>query len=116
MRGDVTVRVLDKLAEIIEDVKTGLDPDVIAYWYRIIESEAKAACPKKYRDSIEVLQNPILPIKYEVKASRRAVRYIVEAIERNLPAMPFATRLYFQKLEELIDEEAAKLEREERTV
>jgi hypothetical protein len=49
-------------------------------------------------------------MKFELKASRRAVRHVVEAIERNLREMPFSTRLYFQKLEEIIDNEAASFE------
>jgi hypothetical protein len=107
---DISVGVLDRLSELIQDVKLGLDPDIIANWYRIIESEAKQSCPQKYRDSIKVVQDPMLPMKFQLKASRRAVRHVVNAIDHNLKEMPIATRLYFQKLEEIIDDEAASFE------
>ena len=36
------------------------------------------------------------------------MKYVTEAIDRNLNAMPMATRLYFQKLSELIQAEALR--------
>ncbi len=110
MRKDITIRAVDKLSEMIQDATQGLDPDILSNWYRIIENEAKNNCPEKYRASIKVIQNPMLPMKFELKSSRRAIRYIVDAIESNLKDMPFSTRLYFQKLEEIIDNEAASFE------
>jgi len=78
---------------------------VLAGWYRKVESDAKARAPENLRDSIQVIQNEILPMKFEFKASKRVVRYVIEAIDDNLAAMPMATRLYFQKLSELIQAE-----------
>ena len=97
------MRVLQKLLKEIEDLKLGLDPTVLAGWYNKIESDAKAKAPLHLRDSIQVVQNEILPMKFEFKTSKRAVSYVFEAIEDNLPSMPFATKLYFQKLEEIIE-------------
>jgi hypothetical protein len=111
MENDISSRVLDKLSELIQDTKLGLDPEIIANWYKIIEAEAKESCPEKLRESIKVIQDPILPMKFQLKSSRRAVKHVVEAINRNLPDMPMATRLYFQKLQEIIDEEAASQDR-----
>jgi hypothetical protein len=99
-------RVIEKLVQEIENLKTGLDPTVLAGWYHKVESDAKASTPAHLRDSIQVIQNEILPMKFEFKVSRRAVSYVMEAIDRNLSAMPLATRLYFQKLEELIQAQA----------
>jgi len=110
LKDDITIKALDRLSELIQDTKTGFDPDILHNWYKIIESEAKEACPEKIRDSIKVMQDPLLPMKFELKSSRRSVRYVVEAINRNLSNMPFSTRLYFQKLEEIIDSEAALFE------
>ena len=59
-------------------------------------------------DSIGVVQDPIIQLKFEFMTSRRAIKYVIEAIERNLDAMPLATRLYFQKLSELIQAEALR--------
>jgi hypothetical protein len=44
-------------------------------------------------------------MKFEFKASRRTVKYVLEAIDENLESMPKATQLYFQKLSELIQAE-----------
>jgi hypothetical protein len=97
------MRVLQKLLKEIEDLKLGLDPTVLAGWYTKIASDAKAKAPLHLRESIQVVQNEILPMKFEFKTSKRAVSYVFEAIEDNLSSMPFATKLYFQKLEELIE-------------
>ena len=110
MKEDITIKALDRLSELIQDTKTGFDPDILHNWYKIIESEAKEDCPEKFKNSIKVIQDPLLPMKFELKSSRRSVRYVVKAIERNLPNMPFSTRLYFQKLQEIIDKEAELFE------
>ena len=103
---NVEVNVLNKLIETIEGAKVGLDSEVIAKWYAVIESESKVLCPtSELRDSIHVVQNPVLPMKFEFKSSKRAIPYVVSAIESNLNEMPFATRLYFQKFEEIMQQE-----------
>lgn len=108
MSGDIEVRVLNKLLEMIEDIKVGLDPDVLADWYNVIETEARALSPEELKDTIVVNRDPVITLKFEFKTSRRAIQYVIEAIENNLNKMPFATRLYFQKLEEIILQEASK--------
>jgi hypothetical protein len=99
------MRIIEALVQEIERLKLGLDPEVLAGWYRKIESDARAKAPSHLKESIEVIQNQLLPMKFEFKTSKRAVGYVLEAIDRNLPAMPTATRLYFQKLSELIQAE-----------
>jgi hypothetical protein len=81
---------------------------VLAGWYNKVESDAKSKAPPHLVDSIQVVQDPLLPMKFEFKTSRRAVNFVIEAIEDNLRKMPTATRLYFQKLEELIQQELYK--------
>ena len=93
------------LIDEIEGLKVGLDPNVLAGWYNKIESDAKAKAPRELVDSIEVVQDPILPMKFEFRTSRRVVHCVLEAIDSNLNDMPTATRLYFQKLSELIQHE-----------
>ena len=102
---DEETRVIERLVQEIDNLKMGLDPTVLAGWYSRVEAEAKARAPEHLRDSIQVIQNEILPMKFEFKTSRRAVGYVLEAIDSNLEAMPLATRLYFQKLSELIQAE-----------
>jgi hypothetical protein len=100
---NIEVNTLNKLVETIQDVQSGLDPEVLSRWYEILEAESKALCPTdELSSSIRVIQNLDLPMKFELKSSKRAIPYIVEAIENNLNSMPFATRLYFQKFEEII--------------
>jgi hypothetical protein len=100
--------VLNKLLREIENLKLGLDPSVLAGWYNKIAGDAKARAPSHLIDSIDAVQDPILPMKFEFKTSRRAVKYVIEAIDRNLSEMPMATRLYFQKLSELIQAESLR--------
>ncbi|HUI23467.1 MAG TPA: hypothetical protein VLY82_03635 [Nitrososphaerales archaeon] len=100
--------VLNRLLQEIEDLKLGLDPKVLAGWYQKIASDAKEKAPAHLVDTIDVIQDPILPMKFEFRSSKRAIRYVLEAIDRNLVAMPMATRLYFQKLAELIQTEALR--------
>lgn len=97
--------VLNRLLKEIEDLKLGLDPAVLAGWYNKIAEDARRQAPSHLVDSIGVLQDPILPMKFEFKTSRRAVRYVLDAIDSSLEGMPLATRLYFQKLSELIQAE-----------
>ena len=100
--------VLNRLLQEIEDLKLGLDPNVLLGWYNKIASDAKSEAPRHLTDSIDVIQDPILPMKFEFKTSRRAIKYVLEAIDRNLNEMPLATRLYFQKLSELIEAESLR--------
>jgi hypothetical protein len=100
--------VLNRLVQEIENLKLGLEPEVLAGWYNKVASDAKAKAPRELADLIDVIQNPILPMKFEFKTSRRTVKYVLEAIDDNLEAMPTATRLYFQKLSELIQTETLR--------
>lgn len=100
--------VLQRLLQEIEDLKLGLEPEVLAGWYEKVANDAKAEAPRHLVDSISVGQDPILPMKFEFKTSRRAVKYVLDAIDANLGEMPTATRLYFQKLSELIQQETLR--------
>jgi hypothetical protein len=103
-------RILKKLLERIENIKDGLDPGVLAYWFEVIENDAKKLSTEELRDKIEIKQDSVLWMKFNIKASRRTVSYIISSIEKNLSSMPFATRLYFQKVEELLQEEAFRFD------
>ena len=100
------IRLIQRLVMEIEKLKMGLDPDVLAAWYRKVEVDAKARVRPDLRDSIQVIRDPVLTMKFEFRASKRAVDKVIEAIEANLSSMPLATRLYFEKLEELIEAQA----------
>jgi len=102
------MRLIERLVQEIENLKLGLDPDVLAGWYGKIEKAARAKAPEHLKDSIQVIRDPVLTMKFEFKTSRRAVAYVIEAIEENEAAMPLATRLYFEKLGELIQAQASR--------
>jgi hypothetical protein len=104
----VEANLLNRLVETIEDVQVGLDPRVLALWYKKIEKQARDVCPtEELKRSIHVIQNPELPMKFHLKSSKRAIPYVIEAVENNAGQMPFATRLYFQKFVEIIQKELA---------
>ncbi|MGQ9719475.1 MAG: hypothetical protein ACUVWK_06550 [Nitrososphaerales archaeon] len=105
---DIGISAIDKLLKMIEDKKLGLDPDVLAYWFSVVESDAKSLCPEDLRDSISIKQDPVLWMRFQLKTSRRAVQFLIQAIEKNLPSMPYATRLYFMKVGEIIEDEASR--------
>ena len=108
MSDNVELKVLENLAATIHDVNVGLEPDMLAGWYKIIIGQAREAAPEHLKNSIEVVQDNVLSMKFNIKCSRRAVHYVVDSIESNITQMPFATRLYFQKVEEIITSEAGK--------
>jgi len=53
-------------------------------------------------DKINIKQDPILPVKFNVDTSKRAVRYFMQVIDYNLPNMPYTTQLYFMKVQEIV--------------
>lgn len=108
MSDDIEFKVLEQLAATIHDINIGLEPETLASWYDVIIDQARELAPEELKSSIGVQQDPVLWMKFELKCSRRAVPYMIEAIGSNLHQMPFATRLYFQKVEELITKEATK--------
>jgi uncharacterized secreted protein with C-terminal beta-propeller domain len=101
----LSMDTIAKYSKMIEDLRSGLDPEVIRKWYEKVEQDARELAPDHLKDTIQVVQDPLLPVKYNLKTSKRAVPFVVQAIEKNLASMPFATRLYFQKVEEAVWEE-----------
>ena len=105
---DITDRMLHKMSSDITGLKDGLDPQNIAFWYKKVIAEAKEMAPPWLVDKIGVKQDPILYLKFNLDISKRAVRYLMIAIENNLDEMPYATRLYFLKVQELVSQEMDK--------
>lgn len=92
----------------INNLKEGLDPENIAFWYKKVIREAKEMAPPWLADKIAVKQDPILYLKFNLDISKRAVRYLMVAIENNLDDMPYTTRLYFLKVQEIVGHEMDK--------
>ena len=59
-------------------------------------------------DKINVKQDPILTMKFNLDISKRAVRYFMMAVDNNLGNMPNSTKLYFLKVEETLANEMDK--------
>jgi len=97
-----------KLNNIIKEMQDGLVPEILANWYGIVQSRARELCPEDLRDKIIVEQDPVLPMKFKLDISKRTVSFVISAIEQTLPEMPYSTRLYFEKVQEIILQEFTK--------
>jgi hypothetical protein len=105
---ELTDRMFSKMSSDIAGLKEGLDPENIALWYNKVIEEAKEMAPPWLVDKIGVKQDPILYLKFNLNISKRAVRYLMMAISNNLDDMPYTTRLYFLKVQELVGQEMDK--------
>ncbi len=92
----------------ITTLKEGLDPENIAFWYKKVIAEAREMAPPWLVDKINVKQDPILCLKFNLDISKRAVRYLMMAISDNLDEMPYSTKLYFLKVQEIVSQEMDK--------
>lgn len=89
-------------------LKKGLQPENLSYWYDKIITESIEMAPPWLQDKIKVHQDPILTMKFNLDISKRAVRYFMLAVENNLEEMPYSTKLYFLKVQEILGEEMDK--------
>ncbi len=103
-----------KLNNIIKEMQNGLVPEVLANWYLVVQSRARELCTEVLRDKIIVEQDPLLSMKFKLNISKRTVPFVISAIEQTLPEMPYSTKLYFEKVQEIILEEFIKAEAEVR--
>ncbi len=103
------VGLIDRMMRQLDDdvgcLRDGLLPENLAYWYGKIASEAVEMAPSWLQDKIKVRQDPILPMRFDIDISRRAVRYFVIAVENNMDYMPRTTKMYFLKVQQMISSE-----------
>lgn len=97
-----------RVNNIIKEMQDGLVPEVLANWYRIVQGRARELCPEDLRDKIKIEQDPILYMKFRLNISKRTVPFVISAIEQTLPEMSYSTRLYFEKVQEIIIDEFNK--------
>ena len=64
--------------------------------------------PPWLQDKIKVNQDPILPMKFNLDISKRAVRYFMIVVDENLDIMSYSTKLYFLKVQEILSSEMDK--------
>lgn len=92
----------------VTSLKEGLHPENLAFWYSKIIKETKEMAPPWLQDKIKAKQDPVLQMKFNLDISKRAVQYFMMAIEKNLDHMPYSTKLYFLKVQEIMENEVDK--------
>ena len=104
----VTIKMLNVIGDDVADLKESLEPENIDFWYKKIINETIEIAPPWLSDKISVKADPILPLKFDINISKRAVRYFMQVVDYNLEKMPDSTRLYFLKVEEILSSEMDK--------
>ena len=104
----ITNKMLNKIDDDITSLKHSLHPENLDYWYKKIIEETIEIVPPWLVDKINVKQDPILPLKFNINISKRAVSYFMQVIDYNLEKMPYTTRLYFLKVQEIMSAEMDK--------
>ena len=92
----------------VANLQRGLHPESLAFWYEKIIKETKEMAPPWLQDKIKVNQDPILSLKFNLDISKRAVRYVMIAVDNNIDQMPYSTKLYFLKVQEILETEMDK--------
>ena len=73
--------LLQKLQNDVQQLQKGLQPDHLSFWYQKIITDTKEMAPPWLQDKINVKQDVILPMKFNLDISKRAVRYFMIAVE-----------------------------------
>jgi len=100
--------MMKKLDTDVSNLKEGLHPENLSYWYDKIIKETIDMAPPWLQDKIKVKQDPILHMKFNLDISKRAVRYFMIVVDNNLNDMPYSTKLYFLKVQEIMGTEMDK--------
>src|SRR5919198_5617617 len=89
----------------IKNLRDGLEPEILAYWYKRVEDKSVEIVPLYLKDKIHFTQDRILWMKFKMDISKRAVPYVMRVIEEYIPIMPYSTGLYFRKVQEILTDE-----------
>jgi hypothetical protein len=100
--------MMKKLHTDVSNLREGLHPENLSYWYDKIIKETIDMAPPWLQDKIKVTQDPILTMKFNLDISKRAVRYFMMVVDNNLDGMPYSTKLYFLKVQEIMGTEMDK--------
>ena len=101
-------KMVKKIDSDILNLKQGLQPENLSFWYSKIINETIEMAPPWLEDKIKVHQDPVLLMKFNLDISKRAVRYFMIAVDNNINDMPYSTRLYFLKVQEIMSTEMDK--------
>lgn len=100
--------MMKKFDNDVINLQKGLHPENLSFWYNKVIQETIEMAPPWLQDKIKVNQDQILPMKFNLDISKRAVRYFMIAVDNNLDLMPYSTRLYFLKVQEIMSTEMDK--------
>ena len=100
--------MMKKFDNDVSNLQKGLNPENLSFWYGKIIQETIEMAPPWLQDKIKVNQDPILTMKFNLDISKRAVRYFMIAVDNNLDIMPYSTKLYFLKVQEILSTEMDK--------
>lgn len=98
----------DGLQTGADGIRLGLQPGVLAAWYKRIISQTREMAPPWLSDKIHVRQDPVLSMKFDLDISKRAVKYFMIVVSANLDSMPYSTKLYFLRVQESLETEMDK--------
>ena len=91
-----------KIDKSIQILRAGLEPEVLAYWYKQIEYQSIEKVEEELKDKISFEQDRILWMKFKINISLRAIPIVLETIENNISLMEYSTGLYFRKIQEIL--------------
>ena len=100
--------MMKKFDNDVSNLQKGLHPENLCFWYEKIIKETIEMAPPWLQDKIRVKQDPILTMKFNLDISKRAVRYFMIAVDDNLEEMPYSTKLYFLRVQEIMGSEMDK--------
>ncbi len=100
--------IQSRINTTVENLKEGLDPENLAYWYKRIEERSVEVVPTHLKEKIHFQQDRILWMKFKMDVSKRAVPYVIQVIEEYIPIMPYSTGLYFQNIQCMLTDEMNK--------
>ena len=94
-----------KIDKSIQILRSGLEPEVLAYWYKQIEYQSIEKVEEELKDKISFEQDRILWMKFKINISLRAIPIVLETIENNISLMEYSTGLYFRKIQNILLEQ-----------
>src|SRR5215203_7356643 len=91
-----------KIDKSIQKLRSGLEPEIIAYWYKQIEYQSIGQVEQELKGKIHFEQDRILWMRFKINISIRAIPIVLETIENFIPLMEYSTELYFRKIQEIL--------------
>lgn len=91
-----------KIDKSIRNLRSGLEPEVLLYWYRQIQYESIEKVGNELKDKIHFEQDRILWMRFKINISIRTIPIVLETIENLIPLMEYSTALYFRKIQEIL--------------